>query len=239
MTTAKEKPILFSTPMVQAILCGEKTQTRRVMNPQPVQPASPEKWSTFTRFNPVGENGPFWCWAFDEGHGPVRQIETDEHPYHFPKYRVGDVLWVRETFRLVRDCDMPDMYNIHGGGSIETNEGGWEVQYENTPGYAKFGSKSPLFMPRWAARIFLRVTDVRAERVQDITEEDARAEGADTDAHIMCLNLPGSYRNGFRILWDSLHHKAPDHQWEANPWVWAYTFERIESATIDGKDKSK
>lgn len=137
----KFRPILFSTEMVQAILAGRKTQTRRIIKPQPTQ---------------IGG-----LWRLDKKQASNRPFnEWHNHPFgiHSPYGQVGDVLWVRETFykSLIDDS----------------------YQYKADRNYSHGISWKPsLFMPKAAARIFLRITNIRVERLQDISEEDAKAEG--------------------------------------------------------------
>ena len=156
----KERPILFSAPMVMAILAGTKTQTRRVIKPQPS----------------VAQN----C------------------PYGTP----GDHLWVKETFWT-------------GGDAVNYRADG------EMPEYMRDVSrwKPSIFMPRKLSRITLEILDVRVERVQDISEEDAKDEGG--------LYGAGSYRDGFAVLWDSINGKK--HPWESNPWCWVLTFKPCET----------
>ncbi len=193
------KPILFSTPMVQAILAGRKTQTRRVMKAQPT-------------------------WVLNDGK-PLCPT--------YPKYLPGDILYVRETWQVVRyappgSSQLQDLYVF----KADTTDVG---EYEITKW------KPSLFMPKEAARIFLQVTDVRAERLQDITEEDAIAEGVESflehngrlyrDYSIDPEDNEGHnyFRNqihSFKSLWDSINKKTSP--WEKNDWVWVYTFEKIQ-----------
>jgi hypothetical protein len=195
MTT---RPILFSGPMVRALLDGRKTQTRRVLKPT------------------------------------AEAFET-------PKFRRGDVLWVREAW-----CDVND----HGIESVAYRADGdvWgvdEARHDTLADkylYATWaadliggieGSWRPsIHMPRWASRLTLRVTDVRVQRVQEISEGDAVAEGIerDTDGWVdyqaPSVQCCVTARDSFMTLWDSLN--APrGYGWDANPWVAAFTFEVI------------
>ena len=219
MSTKTEKPILFSGEMVRAILDGRKTQTRRVVKPQPWDEA----------LHTAGGCG--WAWAksgpgatqFDWNTTPVAlaaQI-TKYCPYGLP----GTRLWVRETWQ----CDPVNhrtlCYRATGHGSdckIPTHL--W---------------RPSIHMPRWASRITLEVAAVRVERLQEITEEDAKAEGTDEDkfaVHYYCdegdpddPNDFGTHRCnwrfGFKMLWESIY--GPE-SWDTNPWVWVIEFTRIE-----------
>jgi len=198
------KPILFNTEMVQAILGDRKTVTRRVIKPQPI--AGIRK----SVFVPSG---------IEDGHG--REIKL--------LYKVGDILYVRETWQLLPsgfDEIPPEYWYIYKATD--------ELSDECTRW------RPSIHMPKKAARIFLKVTDVRVERLQDITEEDCIAEG------IKPVRVPGStnYREEreFQIaceiatiekyeeLWDSTIKKQDldKYGWEGNPWVWVIEFERVE-----------
>lgn len=202
------KPILFSTPMVQAILAGSKTQTRRIVQPQPHEDL---------RTRTASEEKPKLMLVFEEG----------------SKIKAGDALYVRETW-----CELP----VSPGGHARLNR----VYYYKADGDIRPDKwrdrskwRSPRYMPRAAARIFLRVTDVRAERIQDISEEDAKAEGCEAPEpgqhwhHGMELEPIFTARDDYGWLWDDLNAKRGPkgdrarYSWERNPWVWVYTFERI------------
>lgn len=212
---ADMKPILFSTPMVQAILDGRKTMTRRVLK-------TPHDFDVFWKM----EHN---IAIFNEEDSPLNVIVR-------PKYKVGDVLYVRETFGVLHYEGVdttPTYFYKADGGEIAQIKGIW---------------KPSLFMPKEAARIFLKVTAVKAERLQDISEEDAIAEGIqpvqDFDSgnglsgRQMYENyLPKGYTevlpiDSFQSLWQSIN--GPE-SWDENPWVWAYTFERCERPTQNTK----
>jgi hypothetical protein len=227
----KERPILFSGPMVRAILEGRKTVTRRVVKPQPPTPedvlkisGSGYSWAQghwmlppSTRFWPCGP-----VWAVRDLGGPDSLV----CPYGAP----GDRLWVRETFQPIWASDKP--------GDWETGEG-YAVKYMATDARVEYlddnldrvtdAAKPSIHMPRWASRITLEVTGVRVERLQEISEEQAKAEGcADTRA---CV-APGierpflSARNGFSVVWEEIN-AARGFGWDANPFVWVVEFKRL------------
>lgn len=190
-----ERPILFSAPMVRALLDGSKTQTRRVV-----------------RFDPpsgdIVERGGWRRWHRDD---PSAVIAC---PYGVP----GDLLWCRETWRPHIETGMPEYRANLGAVDHDLR---W---------------KPSIYMPRWVSRITLRITDVRVQRLQEISEEDARAEGVAEPAPVhgkWCDATRGreghwSYRKPFADLWDSLNAKrAP---WSSNPFVWAIAFERVTEA---------
>ena len=232
MIKPKMKPILFSTPMVQAILREEnpKTNTRRVILPQPVL----EPWD--------GTSG-MWKWKdcqwMDGGLGMPQSGVDDYAPC-----RPGDVLWVRETWYL----------ETHYGAHSYVYRAS-SPDYPVDVGVGQHGWRPSIFMPKAAARIFLQVADVRVERVQEITDDDALNEGIpdngwfpmdkvycprcqgegligalDPDSlGFMEIDCPDCIRPSQRFanLWNNLNAKR-GYGWDKNPWVWVYAFRRIE-----------
>ena len=211
----RERPILFNGEMVRAVLDGRKTQTRRVIKPQP----------TFTDGPYLQESGLAefaWCSGEDD------RFELRRCPYGQP----GDRLWVRETWAAEEDYDSfaPSAFGP-GGHKIWFKAGGDE------PENGAIGKTRPsIFMPRWASRILLEVTDVRVERVQDISEEEARAEGIIDGGCLMCGEpepcgcddpRPDA-RDAFVWLWNSINAKR-GYGWDVNPWVWVVEFKVISS----------
>jgi hypothetical protein len=190
-----DRPILFSAPMVRALLSGAKTQTRRVLKPQPLWEDAGHTPAGFS-YGAGWSWGGLSCWADATAFG--KQAEN------FVRIQTGDRLWVREAC-----C-------VHGD----------EVFYRaNEPrvtvglgGFAKW--RPSIHMPRWASRLMLTVTDVRVQRLQDISEEDAQAEGCDEGS--LCVPV-------FCALWKSINGAE---SWDANPWVAAYTF-TVERRNID------
>lgn len=173
------KPILFSTPMVQAILGGRKTMTRRVI-----------KYSFETVYSAACYRGK-WSETYKCKYGevPGHVIEWYIKEVAKPAYQPGDILWVRETWQSFFPEEVTQNHQqgprSFSGIPAETAKGHYMYFYyradgevPDDPKYGKANWRPSIFMPRGAARIFLRVTDVRAERVQDITETDAKAEGA-------------------------------------------------------------
>lgn len=225
-----ERPILFSAPMVRAILAGRKTQTRRVVRLPHQNPLGEWKPTTIggygvtdSRGHVVAERPAIWH---------TRTGDTIAAPWE-----TGDTLWVRETCRAHERSDGLDgvVYEADGAfheieNTIEAGER-WSVLY----GYrGKRGATvPPIHVPRWASRITLRVESVRVERVQDISDDDAYAEGAAEWADAQDLRhsdgTPAKYpsaHHAFRALWDSINAKR-DYGWDANPWVWVVQFARI------------
>lgn len=199
------KPILFSTPMIQALLAGKKSQTRRVVK---------DDCTGITEFLPADPSG-FWGFGAD---GPVRCI-------HSPYGDVGDYLWVRESWwqrgGITTDMDGERSF-IKNIGQDKVNVA-YRADFEYAPHgeymYDTWRPMPSIFMPRWASRITLEITDVRVERVQDISEADACAEGVTgCRDHLPNVHAVEMYH----ALWDSINEKkAP---WASNPWTWAITF---------------
>lgn len=210
------RPIIFSAPMIRALLDGQKTQTRRIVKPQPTtsfwEPYScPDgRWNWVMKNTGMGSGDPFRC-RFGQP---------------------GDLLWVREVWALCgslanvrpKDFEFPHIV-LRDGLRYQSDDDGYDgtVQYW----------RPSIHMPRWASRLTLRLTDVRIERLQEISEADAQAEGI-TGPHYVGYQayfLPGDSKPryscataAFECLWESLH--GPD-SWATNPWVWALTFELI------------
>ena len=202
------KPIIFSTEMVRAILDGRKTQTRRVIKPQP-----PEGVSVVY--------GPEYC----RGRSGIEiyGIHGEGWERKCP-YRPHQILWVRETWQ----------HNPCRGS-------GWPYDYKATPEHNNYEHdtwRPSIHMPREAARIFLLVKAVRAERLQGIAEADATAEGAETDQYLEFLEwatsvAPGgsrieTVRDNFMHIWNRLNARR-GYGWDTNPWVWVVEFERTEA----------
>lgn len=213
------KPILFSTPMIRAILTGRKSMTRRVIT------GLPEGVYRIDTDNNITWGAYFGIWSDDYANHLMHATCCKEIK---PKYLPGDVLWVRETFCLGKvECgENPDGSD---GWYIEPDDDGgiipkqWAESHDIGMDDVKW--KPSIFMPKAFARIFLRVTGVRAEQLHDITEEDAIREGVMGLMDKIVYGLTGKTR--FARLWDHLNKKR-GYGWSTNPWVWVYEFERIE-----------
>jgi len=213
----KDRPIIFSAPMVRALLDGRKSQTRRVLKPQPAartacvepHPEYREEWRAFADGEPL-------------------------HSFCLP-YVPGDRLWVREAWcygPAGQFADAPIYYRAT------------DNDVEGCTGYTKGGDRrSPwrpsIHMPRWASRLTLIVTDVRVQRLQDISEEDAQAEGAlkmrceiDDKPHFYNDAERGTHKIGFAGIWAHINGAE---SWDADPWVVAVSFKTIR-ANIDSAE---
>ena len=184
------KGILFKPDMHKAIREGRKTVTRRIIKPQPPV-------NNLPKFN-----GAFSVCGKD----------------YKPRYQVGDIVYIREAYMVNKEYDhlkpseIPEIgrkvaiwYYADGNHYADkVNEGAGKV-------------RSPLFMPAWAARDFIQITGVRAERLQEITEEDAVAEGIKSDPTIAIYE--------YSRVWDSINK---DYPWASNPWIFRYEFKRVD-----------
>lgn len=208
----REHPILFSAPMVRAILEGSKTQTRRVVRKQfaadaivaEVAATTPEGWQI------SGHSGLWWD---DAG---ACLDDAVRCPYGMP----GDLLWVREHWRAPASCDhLPPR-------SISDSEPLRFIADETTGPDAGFGKARRAFhMPRWASRVSLEVTGVRVERLQDISVSDSIAEGlGEYASHLRGLSPCLEWRYAYEDLWTEIN--GPE-SWAVNPWVWVIEFRRF------------
>lgn len=235
----RERPILFSAPMILAILAGTKTQTRRIVT---------VPWRKSTRALPyepwyVEEDGRLLVdcseAADSHGNGDYREFTTCM-PMRYGE--VGDRLWAKETFayenlgpdeypRVVYAADRQAHW--HDGKNLSEP---FFMEHD----YAPKKWRPSIFMPRFVSRITLEVTHVRVERVQDISAQDSLAEGvprASACGCEVCRRLPagdmcpadaGEQIRAFAELWEHINGERPGCSWDANPWVWAISFRRLE-----------
>lgn len=222
----RARPILFSGPMVKAILAGRKTQTRRAVKGE------------FRQY----EEG----WSLD-GNAP-RLLREDWCPYGAP----ADRLWVRETwgYRGSHWCSNTPQWSDHtieylaDGSKREirrpnTDRSGipkqrcrckgegdeFDRHMEHSEELDRYWAswRPSIFLPRWASRITLEITDVRVERLQDISHADAMAEGFDYGVH----GTDDEPRAQFGSLWEKLNGKREGCGWHSNPWLWVLSFRRL------------
>ncbi|MFK3702077.1 hypothetical protein ACI2JW_18165 [Serratia ureilytica] len=230
----KERPVIFNGEMVRAIIDGRKTQTRRVMKVQPSEHFHPMNMALELDYSArwytpgvVDKDG-----YLQPAKNQIFGVAGEDEGYACPFGAVGELLWVRETFM-----------DLTGTG-IEATTGKFEgfAYRADTPAGSygdevrkEYGLKwtPSLHMPRKACRILLEITAVRVEHLNDISEEDARAEGVAPSQHI--ITPPEAlYRVGFLKLWQSIYGEE---SWGANPWVWVIEFRRVgDSAREVGRD---
>lgn len=231
----KTRPILFNSDMVQALLAGRKTQTRRIVK--------------------CGNDNNIPFKIYIEKYGKeikCRNHVLDERSWDFSPYgKKSDLLYVRETFVCGIPLDGDDMPIIGNDGECVyktwyaasspdlTWDNDGEKDHNNPPW------KPSIHMPRWASRLTLKITDVKVERLQDISEEDAIAEGIIKWPHEDdyaygyegCSPCGHATPTGaYRALWESINGSG---SWDLNPWVWAISFEVIEQNIDDYLKRQK
>lgn len=216
------KPILFNTEMVRAILNRRKSCTRRIVNPQP----QGRLCYTFA-------GGDCGTWGYpsktayenwgDEYKLPEDITDEELKRRWNPPYHTDDILYVRETWRkglerYIYRADYSDTEKFYRGGK--------EIEMKWHPS---------IHMPKEAARIWLKVTDVRVERLQEISAESALTEGADKYVHLNGKFDENAILTSFIGIWDSTIKKSDldRYGWNANPWVWVIEFERCERGGIN------
>jgi hypothetical protein len=195
----KERPILFRGEMVLAILAGKKQQTRRLVRPE----SFAGKWLADVK---------------DDFAGACDYVAD---PGNNPPFVVGDRLWIKETWAALLD----DLTLRLDGKPQRGDLVRYRATYDTRePGFVW---RSPLFMPRWASRLTLEVTDVRVERLQEISEEDARAEGVQPAPFCKAGRPNGmEHVEAFENLWESINGKV--FPWSSDPPVWVVSFRRVE-----------
>ncbi|ELI8098293.1 hypothetical protein RSG06_002213 [Yersinia enterocolitica] len=208
-TTSKERQILFNAEMVNAILSGRKTQTRRIMKHQPTPSSNREEdyWFPCDKMQSMVHVSDLL---------PGNSYMPDAHEFFStccPLGGIGDQLWVRETFASGLCTESTLAYRAtHRPEDLEE---GWFEKIKWTPS---------IHMPRWASRINLLITGVRVERLNTISNGDAMAEGYPTARE--ATGGPLDAWLWFRDLWDGIY---PDNTFEVNPWCWVINFERMEA----------
>ena len=205
MTVIKERPILFSAPMVRAILEGRKTVTRRTVNPQPrLTDGSGFAWKGHL----------FGCGSDD------RETARNFSKHCCPHGKPGDRLWVRETWARVGNCD-PGYLTF-----AATYPACLPPELENIPAASEIRWKPSIHMFRRDSRILLEITDVRVERLQDISRADIRAEGLQCPPELASDDVSPNYRDWYPAAWRELWESTGG-DWNANPWVWVVEFKRV------------
>ncbi|WP_234300572.1 ASCH domain-containing protein [Pseudomonas syringae group genomosp. 3] len=207
MSEIKERPILFSAPMVRAIQEGRKTVTRREVK---VQPRSSADIGSFGRGQPF-----------------IRHPDVTKANPECPYGRPGDRLWVREAWQADAQVNEVAPRELSHGEPIRYPADGASRQTGCsmiTPGK----TRPSIHMPRWVSRILLEITAVRVERLQDISRSDIRAEGLECPQELASDDVSPNYRDWYpaawRDLWESINGAE---SWNANPWVWVVEFKRV------------
>ena len=224
----KERPILFSGPMVRAIMEGRKTQTRRVVK---------DVSADCELFIDSGDG--FFQQCYRDNSGAIHSKSwLSKCPYGIP----GDRLWVRETFAIA--TGPPPDVPMDADNTAVVYRASWDVEVPETPLDGAW--KPSIHMPRWASRINLEITGVMVERLQEINCDDAIAEGTDwktcpTYQSVESLKeqvtasrvgrpyfpvLTIDYVGGYKKLWESINGPG---SWDKNPWVWVVKFRRIDN----------
>jgi hypothetical protein len=247
----KERGILFSSAMVRAVLAGTKSQTRRLVTPQPVRVrdhiepvGTREDGSVINLRVPDGWQHPRLGYTADKSATKFGHGAQWDNPFGC----VGDRLWVRETFALIWPGESPpenerDNRIEYRADTNARYPGEWPDDEGSNPDCPKW--RPSLHMPRWASRITLEIIGVRVERLQDISDADIRAEGTagwvqgGGGVFAPPPGFDGAIPNAddtitvkpnrvcFASLWDSINGKrAP---WSSNPWVWVVSFDRVEA----------
>lgn len=218
MSNNREKPILFNTPMVRAIQNNIKTETRRIIKPQPIMPlvyiSAGFKSSDVGKWKYPDEN--VWEYWGEQYKRPDNFKKEDEGRFWKSPYNADDILYVRETWAPLYKDETSD--EIVGYMYKEQTIKEYDSVYPNGKDYYWPGKWKPsIHMPKEAARIWLKVNTVQVEQLQNITEECIAKEGLKSKA-------------GFCEVWNSTvpYPYRKCYGWDANPWVWVVRFERIE-----------
>lgn len=202
----KERPILFSGAMIRAILAGQKTQTRCLIEPQPKV--------TEQRLRELG--------AWVDGFTLSQQVDAAwQHGFidvDCPCGQPGERLWVKEAWRTVAESNDMTPRDLSAAHRFW-----YEADAPHQLGYGKL--RPSIHMPRIASRILLEIVSVRVERLQEISEADAETEGIDFLRHVQDADETLTARDLYECLWDSINGEG---SWAANPWVWVVEFKRAE-----------
>ncbi|PXW42119.1 hypothetical protein DET57_114111 [Klebsiella oxytoca] len=227
----KERGMIFNGEMVRALLDGRKTQTRRIMS---VQPESSEFGLRYITESSLVKEVGMYFWSLSDACG----MKARSKPFACPYGKPGDKIWVRETW----SSDFANYYpndrvwyaaDNNRQLDIEVVNGVRGIYSPESDVHVPFRWHPSIHMPRWASRILLEITDVRVERLNAISEEDARAEGIIDGGCLNCgepepcgcANPEPDATDAFAYLWQSIYGQE---SWNANPWVWVIEFKRVE-----------
>ncbi|HFT1542582.1 TPA: hypothetical protein ACH27N_001597 [Klebsiella quasipneumoniae subsp. similipneumoniae] len=239
-----ERGMIFNAEMVRAILAGRKTQTRRIMKVQPSEAFTPMNMALDTDYKArwytpgvVDKDG-----YLQPASKEVFGVSNENEGYSCPFGAVGDRIWVRETARC--EWQRGDFKDAAFETGVTYKADGEHQSFRSAEQHKTFPRRShaangdlawhpSIHMPRWAIRILLEITDVRVERLNAISEEDARAEGIIDGGCLNCgepepcgcANPEPDATDAFAYLWQSIYGQE---NWNANPWVWVIEFKRVE-----------
>jgi hypothetical protein len=226
MTAIKERPILFSAPMVCAILDGRKTVTRRPVKgfQIPVEDASVaagerHRWMAIAQRDPRYGFGVFGA---TEAECAKELEEFAPCPYG----RRGERLWVREAWAADAQVDSIAPRDLSQGEPILYPADG-SIRQTGCSMITQGRGRPSIHMPRWASRILLEITNVRVERLQDISRADIRAEGLQCPPELASDDVSPNYRDWYPAAWKELWNSTGG-DWDANPWVWIIEFKRVQ-----------
>lgn len=218
-----ERSVRFNRREVLATLAGNKTMMRRVVKPQPPSNINDLHGGELSR------RAPYQLECYETGHVIGYGFFSDEDgekAYKFPYGNVGDRLWVCEAWGLIEDgmqspicyrADLSAQWRSDPKLESERRTEGLDAEFVMPKKW-----RPSTHMPRWASRLILEITDVRVERLQDITPEDAVREGI--ESYAMDSRLTGYWTTAFARLWDEINGPG---SWELNPWVWVVSFRRV------------
>ncbi|GAA5557173.1 hypothetical protein Asch01_01891 [Acinetobacter schindleri] len=229
----KERPILFNAEMVQAILDGRKTQTRRIMRRQPDAVERFHHGESTKDTN--ADHAILRCYSDPKGFKGCNSgwLASATYKTPFSEFNVGDRLWVRETFCYgcidEWDAEHPDDRRLfvdqYDGRKQSSIPKQWCL--ENNVEIEDVIWKPSIHMPRSASRLLLEITKIRVEQIQDITKEDAKAEGFDYSTTPSAIEMGYSIgaRTNFRHTWEGIYGTE---SWDQNPWVWVIEFKVVQ-----------
>jgi hypothetical protein len=222
------RPILLAGPMVRAILEGRKTQTRRIMKPQPfVDGDRVTWWPTNAKPDDTGLMRPMTMWRLGM---PIEQSGAANIGQLCSHGKPGDRLWVREAIKQKPNGEYSNSpYSARADWVYSADNELLKPDWLKMVGWSFHRSKPSIHMPRWASRITLEITGVRVERLNDINERDAIAEGVVGDGYL----TPGEM---FSVLWESINGKG---SWAENPWVWCISFKVVKDRKSCSKELSQ
>jgi hypothetical protein len=211
--SVRTRPVIFSSPMIRALLDGRKTQTRRVIKPQPPDDYGPVACEVYhpAKADRQGELVPG---------DAVFGFADEDQGWPCPYGRPGDQLWCRETWAS----------DERGRVAYRASEETWptHAKVKDGSGWVSWAWRPSIHMPQWASRITLEITGVRVERAHQITEADVLAEGVDpaaVDKFRKWFHPDDVHALAFGELWEGIHGPG---SWARNPWVWCLSFRRVE-----------